>query len=77
MRLSTIHGKKITVWSIIKDGKKIHNHIEDGWSDCLVPRPIDKSFTNQQAWRKMDWQGEHAYLTANNTVYRLDTLRMS
>jgi hypothetical protein len=72
--------KKVTIWSVVnlETKEKKHNHIEDGWTSALSPRPIDNKFTNQTAWENVKyplaWQNESGYLTANRTVIRKQDL---
>ena len=62
--------EKITVWTLIKDGKESLNHIDNGWSDLDYPLPIDMKFENQKSWSKMKWKKENAYLK-NGKVERI------
>ncbi|MDE1398284.1 hypothetical protein PVN36_19585 [Bacillus licheniformis] len=38
------------------------NHIEDGWINEDYPKPKDPSYSNQEAWKKSNWERKHAYL---------------
>lgn len=62
--------EKITKWSTVDENgiNKKHNHIEDGWIIGDYPKPIDSSFTNQEAWKKMNWIYEHGYLLDGKVV---------
>ncbi|NUJ17452.1 hypothetical protein FKN04_12790 [Bacillus glycinifermentans] len=54
---------KITIWSVItEEGNLKHNHIEDGWNYGGHPEPISEKFSNQKAWKKLNWHKEHGYL---------------
>ncbi|OIR59208.1 hypothetical protein BLL41_21820 [Bacillus sp. FMQ74] len=57
-------AKMITAWYKYNDkGNEAKlNHIEDGWVNGEYPKPIDPSFTNQEAWKKSSWERKHAYL---------------
>ncbi|MDU0074931.1 MULTISPECIES: hypothetical protein [Bacillus] len=57
-------AKMITVWYKYDDkGTEAKlNHIEDGWVNGEYPKPLDPSYTNQEAWEKSDWKRKHAYL---------------
>ena len=57
--------KPITVWQTFRDGKWQHNHIEDGHSECLSPKPQSEQ---QQVWDKQTWIKEHKHLNRNNEV---------
>ncbi|OYD12298.1 hypothetical protein CHR37_04900 [Bacillus velezensis] len=62
--------KMITVWYKYdaKGSEAKLNHIEDGWVNSEYPKPIDPSFTNQEAWEKSDWERKYAYLDEQNKV---------
>jgi hypothetical protein len=54
---------KITVWNMINDRGVIYfNHIENGWSDSVYPKPKKDEYTNQKAWENMKWIKKYAYL---------------
>jgi len=57
--------KPITAWQTFKDGKWQHNHISDGHSDRLSPKPESEQ---QQVWDKQAWIKEHKHLNRNNEV---------
>ncbi|MGG1457816.1 hypothetical protein ABE253_21465 [Bacillus subtilis] len=56
--------KMITVWyKYNNEGSEARlNHIEDGWVNGEYPKPIDTSFSSQEAWEKSDWERKHVYL---------------
>lgn len=45
------------------------NHIEDGWANGDYPKPKDTSYSNQEAWRKSDWERKYAYLDEQYRVW--------
>lgn len=67
---------KVTLWyKIIKNEKGDHigvkyNHLEDGWSEEEKPQPKHKSFTNQKAWAKEDWQKKWCHLVEGYYVLK-------
>jgi hypothetical protein len=53
---------KITVWSVDKNGKLSHNHIENGWVEGDIPQPLKPVFKNQLSWANMKWHKRFTYL---------------
>jgi len=57
--------KPITVWQTFRYGKWQHNHIEDGHSERIIPKPQSNQ---QQVWDNQEWIKEHKHMNRNNEV---------
>lgn len=62
--------KMITVW-LAKNlaGEFEHNHIEDGWSDSVVPTAVNDA--QAKAWAGKEWQRLHRLLDEQNRIVTL------
>lgn len=61
--------KPVTLWYVEVNNKFVYNHLEGGHSQHDKPLPFKDDYTNQHAWRKLEWKREYAYLEDGKVIH--------